>query len=71
MRKILEIVAMLMIGDGVLSALRPTGHVALWRNGPQGYRDVMDKFLENSTLTRALGVAELGLGLWLAFREQP
>ena len=71
MRKILEIVAILMIGEGLLSAIRPEGHVALWRNGPQGYRDLMDKFMENPGLTRALGVAELGLGLWLAFREQP
>ena len=49
----------------------PQSHVALWRNGPQGYRDLMDTFLENPNLTRAFGVAELGLGLWLAFREEP
>ena len=71
MKKILEVVAIILIGDGLLSAIRPTGHVALWRNGPQGYRDLMDKFLERPTLTRAAGAVELGLGLWLAFREEP
>ena len=71
MRKVLEIVAMMMIGDGVLSLLRPQSHVQLWRNGPQGYQNAMDEFLKRPGLTRTLGALEIGLALWLAFREEP
>jgi hypothetical protein len=38
MRRIAELVAMLMIGKGVLTLMAPRRHSLLWEFGPEGYR---------------------------------
>jgi len=68
MRRIAEVVAMLIIGEGVLTIIAPRRHSLLWKYGPEGYRRAIEAFAEHPTLTRLVAAAEVGLGIWLALR---
>ena len=69
-RRILAIVAMLMIGDGVLALLFPRRHLLAWKLGPPAFQEAMEEFAERPGLTRVIGGAEALLGLWLAFGQE-
>lgn len=68
-KRIVELAAMLMIGDGVLGFAAPSRHSLLWDFGPEGYREAIEVFAEHPMLTRLVSAAEIGLGLGLAFRQ--
>ena len=68
-RRIKELLAMSTIGDGVLALIVPSSHASLWLFGPQSMRKLNGWFLENPTYTRLGGIAEIGLGIWLALRQ--
>jgi hypothetical protein len=69
MWSIAQLVAMLMIGDGVIALAAPRRHSLLWKFGTEGYRRTMETFAEYPTLTRLLATTEVGLGLRLALRQ--
>ena len=64
MRRIAELFAMLMIGEGSahLDSPEKTLSLGIW---PRGYKRVIEALAEHANPTRL--VAEAGLGLWLAF----
>jgi hypothetical protein len=64
-----ESMAMISIGDGVLALIAPRNHVALWLLGPKRLRKLTLWFVENPIYTRLGGIAEIGLGIWLALRQ--
>ena len=68
MRRLAELFAMLMIGEGVLTLVVPRRHSLLWEFGPEGYKRAIEAFAEYPTLTRLVAAAEARLGLWLALR---
>lgn len=68
-RRRLEVVAILMIGDGVVTPAVPRRHTQLWRSGPKVWRKAMGGFAERPVLTRILAAAETLAGLWLALRQ--
>ena len=70
-RRMTEIAALLLIGDGVVGLLQPERHTRLWRNGPAPYRAAMQPFVRNPGLTRFAAAGELALGLWWASRQRP
>ena len=70
-QRIIQMIGMLMIGDGVLSAMAPRRHAALWHAGPQPWRRLMRRSIRQPDGTRTFGVAEVALGLWLARRQLP
>ncbi len=55
--RIVESLAMLAIGDGVLAALFPVEHCARWEAGP--WAPMMGWFRQRPGLTRAVGVAQV------------
>lgn len=65
-RRLTEIGGILLIGDGVVAALKPKGHVRLWQKGPRLWRELLDPFARRPQLTRAVGVAEVAAGLLMA-----
>jgi hypothetical protein len=69
MKRIMELLAMLLVGDGVIAVVAPRRHSHLWKFGPEGYRRAVEAFAERPDLTRLLAAAEVGLGLWLALRQ--
>jgi hypothetical protein len=68
-RRGLETLAMLMIGDGLLALAWPRGHVSVWRRGPAGWRRFLDYFAERPMLIAGVGAAEAVAGFWLARRQ--
>lgn len=68
---ITELLAMLMIGDGIIALLYPTSHPRLWRAGPPSWEAAMTIFARRPGMTRMLAAVEIGAGLWLAARQQP
>ena len=66
--RIREVVAMSMIGDGVLGAWQPARHAARWQVGPTSWQRLMHVFVRRPWLTRLLAAAETGGGLWYACR---
>lgn len=67
--RIAETVAMLAIGDGLLCAVRPEQHTGLWLRGPDWWRRTMEPFVDHPNVTRVLGLAGIGFGVWLASRQ--
>jgi hypothetical protein len=70
-QRLLETAAMMIIGDSVLCMASPRRHLSLWLNGPGWWQRLWQPFIRNAGMTRALGAAGLGFGLWLAWREEP
>ena len=66
---LLELVAIAMIGDGVLGVLFPKGHARLWKIGPSAWQDATEQFAENPDATRILSLAEIIVGVVLAFAQ--
>ena len=61
-----ELVAIMMIGDGMLALLQPRRHMRLWNTGPEPWRKLCTYFEERPAQTMAVGAAFVGIGLWLA-----
>jgi hypothetical protein len=68
-KRVIESLAMLTIGDGVLALVQPRRHVALWRSGPRFWRKSLVPFVRRPQLTRLLGLSAVGLGIWCASRQ--
>ena len=68
-QRIKELVAIWMIGEGIIGALRPRRYMRLWRFGPRSYRELIDLLMDHPNATRALCAAEAGIGLWWALRQ--
>ena len=68
-QRIKEVIALAMIGEGIIGSLRPRRYLRLWRFGPQRYRKFIDTLVEHPTATRLLCAAEAGAGIWWALRQ--
>lgn len=66
---ICDALAIMLIGDSVLSMVEPKRHVQSWNRGPKVWRDAMEALSERPGLMRAAGALGLALGLWLATHE--
>jgi hypothetical protein len=66
-----ESLAMLMVGDALVTLVDPERHCRLWMKGPEGWRRFVSVFIEHPGITRGLAVVELGLGVWLAEKQKP
>jgi hypothetical protein len=64
MRRLVELGAMAMIGDGFLATINPEGHVRLWERGP--WRSLLRPFADHPELTRVVGMVEVLAGTLLA-----
>ena len=68
-RRMKEVLAMMMIGDGIVALLYPTEHALLWKGGPTLWRDAMEACARRPRLMRSLAALELAAGVWLAGRQ--
>ena len=69
-RRIKELVAIAIVGDGVVGFVAPRRHSLLWKVGPEGYQEAIRWFAERPALVRLLA-AEFGIGLALALKQYP
>ena len=58
LRRLVQLVALLMIGDGVSGLLKPRWHSLLWNIGPDAFQTMMVKLAANPTKARLLYAAE-------------
>ena len=64
-----EMVAMMMIGEGLVTVVEPERHCMLWKAGPRLWERMLEPFVDHPNMTRVLGAAQLALGFWLAARQ--
>ena len=69
-RRTKELLALLLVGDGVVAVLQPTRHTLLWRSGPTRYRRLMEAFVRRPQATRFVGALEVAAGVWWAGRQR-
>jgi hypothetical protein len=65
----LEVLALAMIGEGVVGLLRPRRYSLFWKVGPHWLRETAEILAEHREAIRLLCAGEIALGLWLALRE--
>lgn len=65
-RIFLELLGLLMTGEGLVALVHPRKYLKLWRIGPEPCKQVVDDLVKRPELCRALAVLELAAGLWLA-----
>ena len=63
--------AILMIGDGLVATIAPRRLSRMWQMGPRPYRKFMEAFIQRPRMTRLLSLGQVGAGLWLASRQLP
>lgn len=68
-RRIMETLAILTVGDGVIAVVSPREHSLLWEVGPEGARKVARFFAENPNYMRLIGAAQITFGLLFALRQ--
>lgn len=68
-KRLKEVVAIGMIGEGIIGLMSPQPYMRLWKFGPKPYQNFMEELIEHKDLTRLLCGVEAGLGLWLALRQ--
>ncbi len=68
-RRINEVIAMMIIGDGVIALVAPRRHMLLWSFGPEGYKKMMNWFAERPGLIRAVSAAQIAGALLFALRQ--
>ena len=68
-RRFKETFAIIAIGDGAIELLAPREHSLLWEVGPYGVRKIARFCADNPNYMRLLGLAQIGFGAWLAFRQ--
>jgi hypothetical protein len=65
----MQTLAIGLIGEGIIGAIRPKRYMRLWRFGPRTYRNFIDALADHPRATRLICGAEAGLGVWLALRN--
>jgi hypothetical protein len=66
-----ESLAMVMIGDALVTLVDPQRHCRLWMKGPEKWRQFVSLFVQHPGITRGLALGELALGMWLAEKQRP
>jgi hypothetical protein len=68
-KRLKEIVAIGLIGEGIVGFMRPQRYLGLWKFGPKPYQEFIEELIEHKDLTRLLCGVEVGSGGWLALRQ--
>jgi hypothetical protein len=70
-RRLIQLFALVMIGDGVTGLLKPRRHSLLWDVGPNPLRRAMEALVTHPGQARLLYAAEIGIGAWIAAQQVP
>ena len=66
-----ESLAMMMVGDAMVTLVDPERHCQLWARGPEQWRHFVNMFVKHPLMTRGLALGELAAGVWLAEKQRP
>jgi hypothetical protein len=67
-QRLVQIGALLLIGNGVMGLLRPRWHTLPWRAGPQLALAMTEELADNSKIARPVYLAQTALGVALISR---
>ncbi len=70
-RRLIQVGALFLIGDGIMGLIKPRWHSLLWRFGPQLARAVTEELVEHPRTARSIYLAEAAIGIVLASRQTP
>ncbi len=70
-RRLIQLGALLLIGDGVMGLVKPRWHSLLWHFGPQLMRAATEELAEHPKTARTVYLAEAALGIALASCQTP
>lgn len=70
-RRILQVGALFLIGNGVMGLIKPRWHSLLWRFGPQLTHAMTEELADHPKVARAIYLAETALGLTIASLPAP
>ena len=70
-RRLVQLGALFLIGDGVMGLLKPRWHSLLWHFGPELARAVTEELADHPKTARSVYLAEATLGVVLAARQTP
>ena len=68
-KRIMDIVAMLLIGDGALTLIGARNRALVWRFGPEGLRKSASWQADHPLFMRLEGVGSIAVGILLALRQ--
>ena len=71
LRRMIQLVALVMVGDGVVGFFKPRWHSLLWDVGPDPFRNAMHRLAEEPAKARWLYGLETVVGAWIATRQTP
>ncbi|MDQ6623936.1 MAG: hypothetical protein M3Y86_10710 [Verrucomicrobiota bacterium] len=70
-RRLVELGALFLIGDGVMGLIKPRWHSLLWHIGPELAKAATEELATHTKTARTIYAAELALGIVLAARQTP
>lgn len=70
-RRLVQVGALILIGDGVIGLVKPRWQSLLWRFGPQLAKAANEELADHPTTARALYLAEALAGFALASLPVP
>jgi hypothetical protein len=70
-RRLIQLGALFLIGDGVMGLLQPRWHSLLWHCGPELARAATEELAEHPKTARAVYLAEAAIGVALASCQTP
>ncbi len=70
-RRLVELGALFMIGDGVMGLIKPRWHSLLWHFGPELAKAVTEELAEHPKTARVIYAAEVAVGIAIAAQQSP
>lgn len=70
-RRLVQLGALFLIGDGVMGLLKPRWHSLLWHFGPEVVRAATEELAEHPKTARSIYLAEAALGIAVATLQTP
>ena len=70
-RRVVELGALCLIGDGIMGLIKPRCHSLLWHFGPELMRATTETLAEHPKIARGIYAAEVAIGILIASRQTP
>src|SRR6476659_8225982 len=70
-RRLIEVGALFLIGDGIMGLIKPRWHSRLWNFGPQLAVAVTEELAAHPNVARAVYAAEAAIGIAIASCSTP
>ena len=70
-RRVVELGALFLIGDGIMGLIKPRWHSLLWHFGPELAKAMTEELAEHPKTARVVYAAEVAVGIAIAAQQTP